>query len=342
VPLEARGLALIQRFMGAAAAYRPRNPEENPLYGLVARHLETFLSRQRERDRHVPGFVECEFRAFLDCGVLSRGWRAAFGGKAGRRVTRTGDRIDPETMGALASSRCASVAGFSLHANVAVHAGDRQRLERLLRYCARPAIAMERLELLPEGRIRYQLKRAWRDGSTHILMEPQELLEKLAALVPFPRAHLVRYAGLLAPAAKWRAWIVPAELSDSTASPSSSAPCSPAKSSQTPGVSAEPMESAKYHGRNYTWAELMKRAWAVDVLECPRCKGRMRILAAIPLARRDPKNTRLSRLAIPRAARFAGRLRISRFRRTVLNQSCLLDPGQDLSAPPASANPNLK
>jgi hypothetical protein len=56
------------------AVYRPRNPEENPLYGVVAAHLETFLARQRERDRNVPGFVEREFREFLDCGVLARGF----------------------------------------------------------------------------------------------------------------------------------------------------------------------------------------------------------------------------------------------------------------------------
>src|SRR5437016_271889 len=39
-------------------AYRPRNPEDNPLYGVVAGHLETFLARQRGWDRNVPGFVE--------------------------------------------------------------------------------------------------------------------------------------------------------------------------------------------------------------------------------------------------------------------------------------------
>ena len=38
---------------------------------------------------------------------------------------------------------------------------------------------------------------------------------------------------------------------------------------------------ATRHGRNYTWAELMKRVWALDVLECPRCQSRMRIIAAI-------------------------------------------------------------
>jgi Putative transposase len=88
--------------------------------------------------------------------------RAAFGAKAGRQITRMGDRIDPETIEALASPRCASVDGFSLHANVSVPAHDRERLERLARYCARPPIAMERLEVLKDGRVRYQLKRPWR------------------------------------------------------------------------------------------------------------------------------------------------------------------------------------
>ena len=44
--------------VATAAVYRPRNPEENPVYGIVAGHLETFLARQREQDRHVPAFVE--------------------------------------------------------------------------------------------------------------------------------------------------------------------------------------------------------------------------------------------------------------------------------------------
>jgi hypothetical protein len=58
----------------AEAAYPPRNPEDNPLYGVVSEHLETFLARQRERDRPVPHFVERELRAFLDCGVLANGF----------------------------------------------------------------------------------------------------------------------------------------------------------------------------------------------------------------------------------------------------------------------------
>ena len=54
--------------------YVPRNPEKTVLYNVVAGYLETFLTRQRERDRVVPRFVEQELRAFLDCGVLARGF----------------------------------------------------------------------------------------------------------------------------------------------------------------------------------------------------------------------------------------------------------------------------
>ena len=57
---------------GAAREYQPRRPEES-LYTVVAEELETFLVVQRERDHDIPGFVEREFRAFLDCGVFARG-----------------------------------------------------------------------------------------------------------------------------------------------------------------------------------------------------------------------------------------------------------------------------
>ena len=81
---------------------------------------------------------------------------------SGRRVTHDGDQIDPESMEAFSSPRCASVDGFSLHANVAVSAGDRARLERLAQYCARGPVSMERLETLADGRLLYRFKRAWR------------------------------------------------------------------------------------------------------------------------------------------------------------------------------------
>ena len=74
--------------------------------------------------------------------------------------------VDPEVIDSSASPRCAAVAGFSLHANVAIPARDRLRLERLLKYAARPPLSMDRLEALPDGRLRYWFKTRWRDGTT--------------------------------------------------------------------------------------------------------------------------------------------------------------------------------
>ncbi len=56
--------------------------------------------------------------------------------------------------------------------------------------------------------MRVQLKRAWSDGTTHLLFEPVEFLEKLAALTPRPAINLILYHGVLAPYARWRPEVV--------------------------------------------------------------------------------------------------------------------------------------
>ena len=141
----------------------------------------------------------------------------------------------------------------------------------------------------PLRRLLYRLKRPWRDGTTHVVFQPQELLEKLAALVPAPRAHSVRYSGVFAPAAAWRPLVIP-DAAATTAADDDSAPepverCSgvTGASTMTPvAISPEaPATTSERHERNYTWSELMKRVWGLDVLKCPRCHGPMRLLAAI-------------------------------------------------------------
>jgi hypothetical protein len=107
--------------------------------------------------------------------------RVATGRRAGQRVVTVGACIDPEALPALEGERCASVSGVSLHANVAVPARDRQRLERLCRYVARPPVATERLSQLEDGRLLYRLKHRWRDGTTHVVFEAQELVGKRLA-----------------------------------------------------------------------------------------------------------------------------------------------------------------
>ena len=112
------------------------------------------------------------------------------------------------------------------------------------------------------------LKAPWADGTRHLLFEPLELLEKLAAITPRPRINLVLYDGVLAPHARWRArvvayGVVPAE-----------APSSPSPSAQ---ASEEPTPPKP--PRHWAWANLMRRAFDIDGLACPRCGGRLRLIA---------------------------------------------------------------
>jgi len=191
--------------------------------------------------------------------------RIATGPNAGKGVTTwggCGEVLEPEP----SARRCANVDGYSVHANVSLPAHRREKLENLCRYMLRPPLAVERLERLSSGRLAYRMKTPWRDGTTHVVLSDGELLEKLAALVPAPRFHLVRYFGILASAAKQRASIVPLPP-----------PAFTAESCEHRNTADE----QNPRPRNYTWSQLMARVFALDVLECPRCGSRMRILAAI-------------------------------------------------------------
>ncbi len=267
----------------------PENGEVRELAQLLAKRIPALLTR-RGAGTLPPDEGESDRLArdqpwLSEVYAASVSGRIATGPEAGRRVAVGGDCVDPEGIDSSASPRCAAVAGFSLHGNVAIHAEDRSRLERLFRYAARPPLSMDRLEALPDGRLRYWFKTAWRNGTTHAIFEPLEFLEKLAALVPTPRAHLVRFHGLLAPAAKWRPSIVPHNATteappdspgtDETTATSSGADVAHCDERQ------KPADAAQRHARNYAWSELMKRVFAVDVLACIHCGGRLRILATI-------------------------------------------------------------
>ena len=99
--------------------------------------------------------------------------------------------------------------GFSLHAGVACLADEREKLERICRYIARPAIAENRLFTNATGEVIYKFKKPWDDGTVAIRLTPLELMERLAALVPRPRVHLTRFHGVLGPHYKYRKQIVP-------------------------------------------------------------------------------------------------------------------------------------
>jgi hypothetical protein len=163
--------------------------------------------------------------------------------------------------------------GFDLHAARAVsaqHSEDRQRLEALLRYCARPPISDERLRFDVNGNVILRLKTPWRDGSTHVVYDPLDFVAKLAALVPRPHKNLVIYHGVLAANAAWRARVVAYGRQ------------------QAPGVEdggaargADESEPGLSRHLRRQWAELMRRSFGFDVLSCDRCGGKLRLLAVI-------------------------------------------------------------
>ena len=79
--------------------------------------------------------------------------------------------------------------GFSLDASVRIEGADRTGLERLLRYCARPPFALERLEQLGDDQLVYRFAKPQPDGRTELSLTPLELIERLHALIPPPRLH---------------------------------------------------------------------------------------------------------------------------------------------------------
>ena len=80
----------------------------------------------------------------------------------------------------------AAAGAFSLHAATRIDADDRAGLERLARYVTRPPLAAGRLQIVDDERPTFRLKTPWSDGTTHLLLSPLELIEKLASWPPTP------------------------------------------------------------------------------------------------------------------------------------------------------------
>jgi hypothetical protein len=109
----------------------------------------------------------------------------------------------------LTGPRCARVHGFSLHANTAIPAHRRDQLEQLIRYTARGAVSLERLQEDTNGDLIIPSPIPRPMAPRGFASRPGELLENLAALVPLPHVHLVRYGGCLAPHSHLHGSVIP-------------------------------------------------------------------------------------------------------------------------------------
>jgi len=173
--------------------------------------------------------------------------------------------------------------GFSVDASVRITLIDRdvpsyfQSLEHLLRYCARPPFALERLSVMrgEDGRIacvRYVLPRhkaanwvgpgrgrkSTRPGASGVVeLSPFEFLDRLADLVPPPRKHRHRYHGVYA---------VGGHAADGDATCHGCDSCDKLPSHDTSRIA---------------WAKLMARVGEEFPFACPGCGGDIRLIAFI-------------------------------------------------------------
>ena len=133
----------------------------------------------------------------------------------------------------------------------------------MCRYGTRPAFAHERLAWSADGQIAYRLKRPWPDGRTELVLPPVAFIRRLCGIIPPPRRHLVRYAGVFGPASKRHAQL---------------RVLVPAPTGEPPPFAATPAGSTRA-GR-VPWAELLRRVFATDVLACP-CGRRRSVVAVV-------------------------------------------------------------
>jgi hypothetical protein len=185
-----------------------------------------------------------------------------FGPRAGQPVRRIRLRMD-QTIAQIRGGLVAEMNWFNLKADKTVKEHQRWKLARLVRYITRPPLAHERLKLAEDGTVRYSMKRPWSDGTVEIQLSGVELVEKLAAAVPPPRGHLIRYFGILAPNAKIRKDIVLVPK--------------PKARDDTGKLRVAATQRA-------SWAALAKQAFGLDLTKCELCGGVVRRLAVI----RDP------------------------------------------------------
>jgi len=258
----------------------PTDPDITALLTRLHRRVRRLLIRRGRWPADDAGSDPFASQAPLFAGVVAASLqgRVAFGPRAGQR----GRRLRSAAAATATGRRSARLEGFSLHADVAVPARRGDQLERLCRYLRRPPLAVARLTESTGGQRLCQFRRPWRDGSTALLMDPLELLERLAALVPPPRRPLLADHGVLAPRARWRSAIVPPTPDDAPADAGAPSPS------------------------RWPWARLLHRVFAIEILVCDRGGGPRRILGAVTephAVRRLLASARLGRRAAAGAPR---------------------------------------
>ena len=170
--------------------------------------------------------------------------------------------------------------GFSVLAGERLAAQDSAGRERLLRYCARPMFAADRLVWAGDGaQVRYRLPwsalqehRVGQQRPIELRLSASEFLDRIALLIPPPRKHRHHYFGVLAPNSPWR------EVVTAQAGRKLAAGRKPPRPKAADADSGAPQSG---HPARYLWAQLLARIYGVFALKCSGCGGRVRLIGSI-------------------------------------------------------------
>jgi hypothetical protein len=165
--------------------------------------------------------------------------------------------------------------GFALDCGTRIVEGDRDGLKRLLLYFLRPAVSLKNLTYKPEeGLVRYQVSKT-NGGPSYHEWPAAEFVGRVAALVPHPRKHMVRYYGALGPRSPLRAAVTAATRERATnAELERGYSVTPAAK-----VTREARRAASAAGR--AWAACLRKIFEVDPVKCGKCSGEMKHVSVI-------------------------------------------------------------
>jgi len=168
--------------------------------------------------------------------------------------------LDPDDQPIAKGKLCAQEYGFNLHGATRVAANDKQGRLTLCKYILRPPLANDRLKILDDETVRIDFKKPWSDGTACVDLAPLALIARLAALVPPPKRHTVRYFGVLSSHATSRSDVVP----------------EPTEPAPAPTEQDKPKNTSRY----ISWSELLRRTFGIEIL-CTKCKSQLRLIALI-------------------------------------------------------------
>jgi hypothetical protein len=133
-------------------------------------------------------------------------------------------------------------------------------------HCTNGRLKKKSLSLTAQGKVRYELKTPYRDGTIHVIFEPLDFLAKLAALVPKPRVNLTRFHGVFAPNSKHRVQVTPAKRGKGN-------------KVKVPNETQDPTPAERR--ASMTWAQRLKRVFNIDIETCRECGGAVEVIACI-------------------------------------------------------------